>query len=59
MSATETSSVKGTLVMYLVALIIIGGAVAGFLMGGIGMMTLWFVGLTFFMLALMVVMSIA
>ncbi|MFD2174895.1 hypothetical protein [Rhodobacter lacus] len=59
MSATQTSSVKGTLFMYLVALIIVGGAVAGFLLGGIGMMTIWFVGLTFFMLALMVVMSIS
>ncbi|MBZ4021968.1 hypothetical protein CKO11_05785 [Rhodobacter sp. TJ_12] len=58
-TAQSTSGKGGALVMYLVALIIIGGAVAGFMLGGVFLMTVWFVILTFLMLGLMVLMSVS
>lgn len=58
MTATHASNSKGDLLMFLVAAILVGGAVVGLVLGGLGGMIWWFVGLTFFALAFMVVSSL-
>lgn len=58
MTATHASNTKGDLLMFLVAAILVGGAVVGLLLGGLGGMIWWFVALTFFALAFMVVSSL-
>lgn len=58
MTASQTANTKGDLLMFLVAAILVGGAVVGFVLGGLGGMIWWFVGLTFFALAFMVISSL-
>ncbi len=50
---------SGAFAAYVIAAIIVLGAVAGYLFMGLGGFILWFVGLTFVMLAGMVVASIS
>lgn len=59
MSATHVETgTSGAAVAYLIALVIVGGAVAGVLTMGLGGLTLWFVALTFLALAFMVIVSL-
>lgn len=59
MTASHTASDNGgALIMYAIAALIVVGAVAGLVLGGMGGMLWWFVALTFVALGLMVVVSI-
>jgi len=57
-TADQSTGLGSTLLMFLIAALFVGGAVAGFVLGGIGGMTMWFVGMTFLILALMVLVSV-
>lgn len=48
----------GAVGAYLVALLVVGGAVAAVVTMGLGGLILWFVGLTFVILAAMIVVSL-
>ena len=56
-TATPSSSLGATLVLFLIAALFVGGAALGFVLGGLGGMTLWFVLMTFVILGLMVVVA--
>ncbi|PYF09541.1 hypothetical protein C8J30_108117 [Rhodobacter viridis] len=58
-TANPTSNVGATLLMFLIAALFIGGAAAGFVLGGLGGVILWFVVMTFLMLGMLVVISMA
>ncbi|ADE84989.1 hypothetical protein [Rhodobacter capsulatus] len=58
-TATPTSPVGATLFLFLAAALFIAGAVAGFVLGGLGGVILWFVLMSFVMLGMLVVISMA
>ncbi|WP_444452071.1 hypothetical protein ACTTAI_13545 [Rhodobacter capsulatus] len=58
-TANPTSNVGATLFLFLIAVLFIGGAALGFVLGGLGGVILWFVLMSFLMLGMLVVISMA
>ncbi|TKD17886.1 hypothetical protein FBT96_12100 [Rhodobacter capsulatus] len=58
-TAQPTSNTGATLFLFLIAALFLGGAAAGFVLAGLGGVILWFVLMSFVMLGLLVVLSIA